>query len=113
MAFENPIQYWNQLNRHWLRAKHICPITMIRYESLLEFPRLTLARLEIKPKKEFVIHKRKINIGADGHPNSETSVEFNGEYYLQRQYLSEYTPDLERYVANRLDKNLLREWNYA
>ena len=118
LAFANPIQCWNQMNRHWL---HI-PITerslfLVRYENLLAHPEKEITklatRLKLARKSEaFDTPRNSLVATRDEEEMVQKDTKFDKAYYTEKQYMSEYTSKQLDFVKVRLDPDIVKRLRY-
>lgn len=101
MCFGNPVQAWNSMNQHWISAG----AHKIRWESLLDPDDATNALDPIRG-----LHKSGV---IELPENVRCSVEFDKNYYLKRDYLSEFSEHDRSFVEQQLDHALLKSLGYS
>lgn len=116
----NAVQYWNNMNYHWLtintKEKRVCHIT---YESLLIYMHRTLLQImdtfKLEPVSEDLDFKdsKHTFIPSAEVLREDTGNPFNKrEYYLKGKYLDYYTKDLLDFVNQNLDQEVMQRLGY-
>ncbi|HEY8750122.1 MAG TPA: sulfotransferase domain-containing protein [Tepidisphaeraceae bacterium] len=109
--FENPVDRWNRMNKHWWKALGSERAAVVRHEDQLQdqIPILeNMERaLELKRRGESL---RRIRKRVDVVPGNQP-VERN--YFLNREYLAEYSEHLLDFVRERLDRRVVSHFGYA
>lgn len=113
----NPIQHWNNMYFHWssirLNVKNVC---MMAYEAFLIDPENSLEIMRkvlgLKRKSKDIVLPT--NILKPTGENIELSKKTwnDKEYYLQKEYLAYYTPELIEFVNSQLDIELMIQFAY-
>jgi hypothetical protein len=109
--FPNPVQRWNKLYAHWRSILPPENLAVVRQEDLLADQIQVLERLQrclslpLRGAKLRPIGKR-----IDIIPNNSEGLRH--DYFLDREYMMEYTPSLLEFVNGEMDEALLRKLGY-
>jgi hypothetical protein len=109
-SFDNPVDMWNQKNRAYLSLAEKFQAINLRYETLLEDPRMAIelvaSKLSIKLKEGFFTN---IN-----HSTSNDQISFleYKNYYLNEVWLEKLTDRAITLINERLDQDLVAELGY-
>jgi hypothetical protein len=117
----NPLQHWNRINQHWLDIDlEGQPVIPIRYEDLLENPKVEVARVAKilkapKLSKQFFIPHRRIRPGGDETPNDQLigKTGFIKTFYTERVYMNMFDESLIKFVAQEADYALVEQLGYT
>src|SRR5579859_5248770 len=110
-SFPTPIDRWNQMNRLWLNTLPCDRTLLVRQEDQFH------QQLQILQDAE---RKLQLHRNADRLQPIEQRVDvdakrhgpMNRNYYLDRQYLAEYSPTLLERVNALVDPSLMRQFGY-
>ena len=113
----NPVQYWNDWNFHWtsirLNTKKLCFVT---YEALIANTNEVVNQIGdtfgLTRKTEDITGSETTFIpsGETIKPSEEKFNKIN--YYKNRVYLKNYTPDLLEFVNNEVDLDTMVHFGY-
>jgi hypothetical protein len=109
--FRNPIDRWNHLYCHWQSALPHHRTAIVKQEDLLTNQTSVLKRLQHKlvfPARSAGL--RPISKRIDIIPNNPEALRH--EYFLDREYMIEYTQSLLEFVNGELDRSLLKNLGY-
>jgi len=111
----NPVDRWNEMNRHWLDVLKANPRigVVVRSEDLMSPEGQTAEARRIQdafslnPTREFqpIVH-RVDNLCQVRRERMDFG------YYSHRAYLDDYSPALLTWVVDRLDRSLMAELGY-
>jgi hypothetical protein len=109
-TFANPIQLWNTKHRAYLALADRLPSLLIDHRELQEGPAAVMqsiaARMGLAAPSTFqdVTESTK----DQGKPKGEIL-----DFYRQRQWLKQYTPETLAWVNSQLDAEVMRRLNYS
>jgi len=118
LSFKNPIDCWNVMTRHWLSIPYTGRnFIAVRYEDLVKTPEETLGFIAkrfrlVRKIGDFENTAQTLGMSSDNQNVSQRSQAFDPAYYLERKYMSLYTPEQIAYVNERLEKALLKKLKY-
>lgn len=122
MRAGNPIQYWNNMNYHWMKIKYEdkdLKTYIVRHEDLLENPEEHLNKTfgEIrKQKSDFRDTQNEALATWDAHKADEIvskkSFADRKKYYLEKKYMDYYNIQKLAFIAKELDKEVMKVLKY-
>lgn len=113
----NPIQYWNNMNFHWLTINlSTKKMSIITYEALLQNYSASLLQLSENLQIELISDNFEfVNSTQEFSPFDDQPVKqfTRSDYYKNRQYLRYYSPDLLDFINNQLDHEVMKTLGYT
>lgn len=114
MQGDNPMAYWNTMNKHWYNLEIPGYQKMIvRYEDLLKYPEDVTDGIAkqlgfSRNKEPYYIPEKTIE------PNSleNTDRPFDKDYYLKKGYLEQFSSADIEYINSELDEELMKKLGY-
>jgi hypothetical protein len=112
----NPVQYWNNMNCHWLTIRlNTKKSLFVPYEYLLIDPVLILKNmakeLGLNLKAEVELLNKVLEPGEETFKaGSEDWTK--KDYYLKEEYLNEFTSELLEFVNTELDVDVMSSLGY-
>lgn len=111
----NPVQYWNDMNFHWLSIRmNTKKILFIPHEALLENAEVIIGVLADQwgvQRKPFYNCQNICEPGEE-KPKVSDKIWTSKEDYLKKKYFGMYTPDLLKFVNNELDDVIMKHLGY-
>lgn len=113
-TFATPVHRWNEMYARWLRELPEDRTAIVRQDDQLEHQTSVLEAVEAKlglhrKLPELQPIDRRVDIGAHLHG----SYERDQKYYLNREYMAEYSPSLLEKVDQLLDSQMLDTFGYS
>lgn len=113
-TYATPVHRWNEMYARWLRELPEDRTAVVRHDDQLEHQRSVLLAVESKlgvsrKLPELQPIDRRVDIGAHLHG----SYERDQKYYLNREYMAEYSPSLLEKVNQLLDSQMLETFGYS
>jgi hypothetical protein len=115
--FPNPVQMWNSVVWNHCSVAEQTGGYILEYEDLLRGPEETVRKvaksLRLSRKSDEFIHPRNIvrKMGDRGSRDERsryvTRKKFDGSYYLDREYIREYSEDDLLFVTRSLDTDVI------
>lgn len=111
----NPVQHWNSMNFHWMsiqmNVKRVC---ILPYEALLNNYSAVLDSIGEMfglKKTEHTKDCSSVLIPSNERP-VESLAPFDKSYYINKEYLKSFTPELIQFVNDQLDKQVMHDLGY-
>jgi len=103
---ENPIVYWNTMNKHWMQNATV----WVQYETVLSGD---LDKINFRKKRESILWPDQIIKPGKGRFAEDLSGDENNsyekkEYYLNKSYMNYYTKEDVDFVNNCVDCELTK-----
>lgn len=113
-TFATPVHRWNEMYARWLRELPEDRTAVVRQDDQLERQMSVLESVEAKlgvARKSPDLHPidRRVDVGAHLHG----SFERDQKYYVNREYMAEYSPTLLEKVNQLLDPQMLNTFDYV
>jgi hypothetical protein len=115
--FPNPVQMWNAVVWNHLSVAEQTDGMVVEYDDLLRMPEDTSERIArhfglSRKTDEFSLPRNVVRNMGDrlkrGDPlRYVTAKEFDGSYYLDREYVRQYSPDDLAFVTESLDPDVV------
>lgn len=112
----NPIQFWNDMNFHWMSIRiNEKKSLAFQYELLLENSEFVIdslgKELRINKKNKFIDTDFQFEPGQE-EPKMNTQIKSDKDYYLSKKYMDLYSHDLLQFVNSQLDKQVMASIGY-
>lgn len=111
----NPIQYWNDMNFHWMSVKmNNKKLCIIPYESVLRNVELSLKNIssyfDIPLNKPTLDSKNKMLAGNE-KPEA-FDEKFDSSYYTDQKYISFFDNDIFNFVNQQIEPMIMQQVGY-
>jgi hypothetical protein len=109
--FTNPIERWNRMNEHWLGSLPSRHRAVVRHEDILvdQIPILKQIDRTLNFSRR-TIGLRRIHRRVDVVPGD---LPVERRYYLQREYMLEYSPSTLERINSQLNRALMARFSYV
>jgi len=112
----NPLSRWNEINRHYLEWLHAHPKRgiAVRSEDMMSIESACQQYLRIGAHFSLWLRSDRVHVFTNRVDNTQalTPSPMNYGYYMQRQYLAEYTNELRSAIVRNADQWVVDQLGY-
>jgi hypothetical protein len=118
LSYKNPIQCWNNMNRHWMSISNTGrKLFIVKHEDLLIDAQ---SLLDIMANRFSLLKKRKTfkNTSQAFRPAADTPVrlankKFKSDYYTHAQYMDKFSENDLEFIKKELDAEVIERLGYS